>query len=157
MADRDKNARQSLLEDMKTTAHSGNLVQLQRQLSKWDTEVTGGRRAVSGDSLWNRPTAVNELGILHEMSRPRETRRIPAGWHDLQEILIAASQGDQAAVVRFMITERDCSITPVAIEQAMKAKAFHVLEVFLEHGWDINQPIRNNLCSILRYLHLAST
>lgn len=147
MAECDKNSRQSLLEDMKATAHNGDLAQLQCQLAEWDAEIIDSQK----DSLWYRPTVLSEFEVFNEMNRPREeTKRISTSWHISHELLVAASRGNQAAVVKFMVTERDCSITSGAVEQAMKAKAFHVLEVFLEHGWDINQPIRNNLCPILR-------
>ncbi|KAJ5172107.1 ankyrin [Penicillium capsulatum] len=151
VAECDGASRKALFEQMKIAAHDGNLAQLQDQLTQWDTECFNGVLAARKDHLWYRPTVMQEFEIFNEVNHPQEqTKHVPTSWHILNELLVAASRGGQTAVARFLIEERRCSVTSTAVEQAMTAKAFDTLELFREHGWNINSPIRNNLCPILR-------
>lgn len=153
----DEHPRQTLFREMQTAAHNGDLPQLHAQLTKWDTEVTDGVPATSKDHLWFEPTVVERLEVFDELNRPQENQKsISTSWYIFNRLLIAASRANQVDIVTFFLEQRGCPITSVAVQKAMATNSFDVLEVFLEHGWDINQPIQNNICTILRFVQIFS-
>jgi hypothetical protein len=150
--DADENPRKELFRKMQATAKDGDLDQLQKHLATWDTGLTDdGAPATRRDHLWFKPLVSEQLEIFNELNRPpANTKQVCTDWYILNRILIAASQGNKVEVVEYLLEHRRCPITSHAVQKAILANSFDVLEVFLAHGWDINQPIQNNICTILR-------
>ncbi|OQE36680.1 hypothetical protein PENCOP_c011G06002 [Penicillium coprophilum] len=146
------NPREELFTKMLASAREGHLMELKEFLRTWDTERTDeGAPATSKDILWFKPSILEQFDIFNELNRPKEnTKRIHTNWYIHNRILVEASQKNQIHIVEYLLEQRDCPITSRAIQRAMMTDSFGVLEFFLAHGWDINQPIQNNLCTILR-------
>jgi hypothetical protein len=53
-------------------------------------------------------------------------------------------------MVQFLLDENVANGN-LLVEVAVRSRAFKVLEVFLQPGWDINQPMGRNAPSVLRY------
>ncbi|KAJ5371848.1 ankyrin [Penicillium concentricum] len=137
---------------MLAAARDGQLGELQNHFKTWDTERTEeGAPATSRDHLWFKPLVSEQLEIFNELNRPKEnTKKIHTDWYIRNRILVEASQKNRVNVVEYLLEQRDCPITSRAVQRAMMGNSFDVLELFLSHGWDINQPIQNNICTILR-------
>ncbi|KAJ5887728.1 hypothetical protein N7495_007769 [Penicillium taxi] len=140
-----------LLKEMQTAAQLGNLTQLQSLLQRWETELINGIPAIEQDQLWFKPGVNEQLELFNELNRPKEeTKWVHNGQLLMNRVLVSASRGNQVAVAEFLLEEKGCPITSIAVQVAMMKRSFDVLESYLSHGWDINQPIRNNQCPILR-------
>lgn len=151
MPGEESNPRQILFKDMVAAAGKGDLSELQAHLTKWDTETNDGIPATSRDSSWFIPTILDRFEVFNELDRPHETtKQISTGWYIFNRLLIAASAANHGDIVRYLLVQRGCPITSGAVQTAMKKDAFETLEIFLENGWGINQPMRNNLCPILK-------
>lgn len=139
----DENGHQALLWEMMAAASNGDLTQLQTLLQTWETQNID----LEG---WFEPSVPEQFEILNQLNKPQQdTRLIQPNWYIFNRLLVTASRANQVAVVGFLL-RRGTAITSSAVQQAMANDAFDVLEIFLENGWNINQPIRNNLCPILR-------
>lgn len=52
-------------------------------------------------------------------------------------------------IIRFLLNENVHQGAFPTVEGVVRATAFKVLELFLEYGWDINQPLHRNEPSVL--------
>ncbi|KAJ5595419.1 ankyrin [Penicillium hispanicum] len=145
----DENPRRALLKVMELAAHIGDVAQLQGLLHTWETQTIDGALAINKDKDWFEPTAMEQFEVFNELNRPPDhTKLVHTSWYIFNRLLVAASRGNQVAVVSFLL-DRGVPITSSAVQKAIANDAFDVLEVFLGNGWDINQPIRNDLCPLL--------
>ena len=67
-------------------------------------------------------------------------------YHSLAEAIRQQNIG----MVQFLLDENVAN-GDLPVEVAVRSRAFKVLEVFLQRGWDINQPMGRNEPSVLRY------
>lgn len=82
-----------------------------------------------------------------------ESQLVPAATPDpawLSSSLEIAIQHENLEIVQFLLNE-DVAQGDLPIESAVRQQAKGVLELFLQHGWDINQPMRRNEPPALRY------
>ncbi|KAJ5128646.1 ankyrin [Penicillium atrosanguineum] len=142
---------------MQAAADIGDLAELQSLLRTWETQTVDGILAISKDHEWFTPTVPEQFEIFNELNRAQqETKSIYTNWYIFNRLLNAASRSNQVAIVKFLL-DQGCAITSSAVQKAMAKEAYDVLEVYLENGWNINQPIRNNLCPILREVVINET
>jgi len=80
--------------------------------------------------------------ITHEGEEPHP------GW--LYDSLLKAIQQDDVKIVQFLL-DKDVTGGRFPVEPAVRARAFKVLELFLQNGLDINQPLGHNEPPVLRY------
>lgn len=69
-------------------------------------------------------------------------------YHSLAE----AIQQQNIEMVQFLLDENVAN-GDLPVEVAVRSRAFKILELFLQRGWDINQPMGRNEPSVLRYYH----
>lgn len=74
----------------------------------------------------------------------------------LYHSLCEAIQQDNIEMVQFLLDENVAS-GDLPVEVAVRSQAFKVLELFLQRGWHINQPMGRNQPSVLRYRRDPST
>lgn len=74
----------------------------------------------------------------------------------LNQLMIQAVRKNQVNVIWYLLEEWQWPVSRVAIWRAMETYSFAVLELFQEFGWDINEPVSANQCSILRYAMLCT-
>ena len=74
------------------------------------------------------------------------TDKSPPVYELLTRLLVRAAGANQVATVKYIMVKRGVSITPMIAKKALNGNAFDVLEVFLDHGWNINNPAQENLC-----------
>jgi hypothetical protein len=70
------------------------------------------------------------------------------GW--LYDSLLEAIQQNNVEMVQFLLNE-NVTDGSLPVEPAVRARAFKVLELFLNNGLVINQPFRLNEPPVLRY------
>lgn len=63
--------------------------------------------------------------------------------------MIQASRQNHVDVVKYILDERRWPVSRIAVQEAMATRSFGVLEVFQEHGWDINDYVKKRHCPIL--------
>ncbi|KAL4745160.1 hypothetical protein BDW72DRAFT_187082 [Aspergillus terricola var. indicus] len=142
------NNEKTFTQEMQISAQTGNLALLKSQISRWEAEVAD-ESIPQKDHLTFKLTMGEELESLEMKSR---TGKHGAYQNLLNRLLVQAARTNQVAVVKYILDERRGSVTSMAVRRAMAASAFDVLEVFREHGWDVNDPAQDNLCPILGFV-----
>lgn len=79
---------------------------------------------------------------------------VPSIYHQPQPAWVFGSlreaiSRDDVKMVQFLLEAKVATKLPA--EVAVRCRAFKVLELFLQLGWDINQPRARNNPSVLRY------
>lgn len=87
--------------------------------------------------------------LLHSPRPSYETLKPQPGW--LYSSLTTAIERHDLDMVQFLldenVTTRDALLP---FEDAVRCRAFEVLELFLQRGWDINKPLHRNEPPVLR-------
>lgn len=130
---------------MEQSSQAGDLQKLQNQLAQWEAEFAD-ESTTNKDHLWIDPsmTELRDWGAL----RSRTDKSEPV-YLLLTRLLVRAARANQVATAKYLIDKRGVPITPVVAKQALNGDASDVLEMFLEHGWNINEPIMYNHCPVL--------
>lgn len=125
-----------ILDELKTCAASGDRPSLENALQKWDSIA---------DMSCFIPNFAERMIQCRE---PMSVKTLA-----LHRVLNAAAKEGQAEVVVFLLDQRGCVITKIAVRLALVYKRWDVMQLFLERGWNINSPVEGgNTCSILRYV-----
>jgi hypothetical protein len=150
MTDNPYRNRDGLGFEMQRSANHGELAQLQSQLARWEAEITGDSIS-QADHLGFMPMPAERyevygsLGRTYDPDEPVELICIM-----LNRLMIQASRQNQVDVIKYILDERRWPVSRIAVQRAMATCSFGVLEVFQEHGWDINEPVKFGYCPILR-------
>jgi hypothetical protein len=86
--------------------------------------------------------------LLHERRPSSEQEHPHPTW--LYQSLAVAITNRNVELVRYLLDE-DVANGNLPFESAVRAQAFEVLELFLQYGWDINQPLARNEPPALRF------
>ena len=146
---------------MQASAHEGNLPRLRTQLSQWQSQNINISISQE-DSLDFKPSASEREEVHKALNLPyppgphREPEDIDPIYFMLNQLMIQAARKNQVKVIRYLLEEWQWPVSRVAIWRAMATYSFAVLELFQEFGWDINEPVSANQCSILRYAMLCT-
>lgn len=73
----------------------------------------------------------------------------------LYRSLAEAIRQQNIEMVQFLLDENVAN-GDLPVEAAVRSRAFKVLELFLQRGWNINQPMGRNEPSVLRYCYQYS-
>ncbi|PLB54005.1 ankyrin [Aspergillus steynii IBT 23096] len=139
----------TLAEEMELSAQAGDLPKLQTQLARWEAEVAD-ENVTPKDHLWIDPTIAEVRDWVKLRSHTDKSEPV---YEFLTRLLVKAAEGNQVDTVKYMIDKRGVPIiTPAIARKAMTANAFDVLEVFLEHGWNINDPAQDFHVPILGFV-----
>jgi hypothetical protein len=80
-------------------------------------------------------------------------RPIPDKTLALQRVLNAAAKEGHTEVVAYLLDQKRCIVTQMAVRWALTRKQWDVMQLFLDRGWNINSPVEGgNTCSVLRYV-----
>lgn len=77
---------------------------------------------------------------------PELRRRLHAG-------LYAAIENEHISIVSYLLSQ-DVKIMDMDFETATKIKSYPILQLLLDHGWDINQPMGWDEPPALQYVFL---
>lgn len=86
--------------------------------------------------------------LLHDPRPFSEPQKPHPAW--LYESLSIAIHTRNIEIVRFLLDENVAS-EHLPAEAAVRGRAYEVLELLLQYGWDINQPRGRNETPLLRY------
>ena len=137
---------------MQASASKDDLEQLRSQLTRWEAGITGDS-ITQFDRLgfWPMPPereeVCNLLNRTYQYQEPIELLYLM-----LNRLMLKASIRNQVKVVKYILGERGWRPSPIAAQKAMATSSFDTLQVFLDHGWDINRPIRGQQGPILAYV-----
>lgn len=146
----------SFVFEIQVSANDGDLQRLQAQLSQWESQITSNNiTQADADHLGFKPSVQEkeEVYCILNRSYPHsDADHKPTDLVSLMlnRLMIQAARKDQVHVVRYILQEGGWSISRIAIGRAVNTYSFGVLECFQEHGWDINEPVREHQCSMLR-------
>jgi hypothetical protein len=88
--------------------------------------------------------------LLHEPRSPTSERNKPQPtW--LFESLFIAIKNQNLELVKLLLNEKVAEKSDLPFEAAVRARAFEIMDHFLELGWDINTAMGPGEPSTLRY------
>ncbi|KAL3482063.1 ankyrin [Aspergillus californicus] len=120
----------ALTAEMEQSAHAGGLASLQSQLARWEASVPD-ENVTREEHLGIRLSTAEIEGQAEMRDR---TDKSPAVYELLTHLLIQAAVANQVATVKYITEKRGAPITPM---------------VFLDNGWDINDPAQRYGCPVL--------
>lgn len=87
--------------------------------------------------------------LLHSPRPSSETLKPQPRW--LYDSITTAIERHDLAMVQFLLDEEVTTRNALLpFEDAVRCRAFEVLELFLQRGWDINKPLHRNEPPVLR-------
>ncbi|RJE18589.1 Ankyrin repeat protein [Aspergillus sclerotialis] len=128
--------------EMENSAQEGHLDLLKKQLARWEAGIAGDS-ITQPDYLGFKPTPQDfenvERALGHSVMFDDHVELI---YFMLGRLMKKASRGNSVDVVKYLMDERKSPVTFPAVLISLIAQSFDVLEVFLAHGWDINEPLK---------------
>jgi hypothetical protein len=127
---------EEVFHELKASAASGDLLRLDDALQKWDSV---------DDLSWFIP---NMSESLLQCEHPISDKALA-----LQRVLNVAAEQGHTEIVAFLLDQKGCIVTRMAIKPALVRKQWDVMQLFLNRGWNINSPVEGgNTCSVLKYI-----
>ncbi|KAH8430741.1 uncharacterized protein LDX57_008404 [Aspergillus melleus] len=141
---------QKLGYEMQVSAKDGNLAQLQTQLAHWEAGITGNN-LTQEDYLCSNITVAEKKEVCQALGRKyHPAEPIDLIYIMLNRLMIQVSRRNQVNVIQYLLEDRKWPVSRIAVQRAMETDSFDVLELFQKYGWEINEPIKQNHCTILR-------
>ncbi|GAM40916.1 hypothetical protein TCE0_041f13639 [Talaromyces pinophilus] len=126
---------EEVFHELKASAASGDLLRLDDALQKWDSV---------DDLPWFIP---NMSESLLQCEHPISDKALA-----LQQVLNVAAKQGHTEIVAFLLDQKGCIVTRMAIKPALVRKQWDVMQLFLDRGWNINSPVEGgNTCSVLNH------
>lgn len=143
---------QTLGMQMQASAREDNLEQLKSQLAQWEAGIAGDS-ITQADHLGFFPMPVEKVEVCNLLNRTYHYKEpIELIYLMLNRLMFKASTLNQVKLVKYILEERRWHPSPIAAHNAMATKSWDTLQVFLDHGWDINRPIREGQAPLLAYV-----
>jgi hypothetical protein len=71
--------------------------------------------------------------------------QIPDKTLALQRVLNAAANEGHTEVVTYLLDQKRCIVTRMAVRWASTRKQWDVMQLFLDRGWNINSPVEGGI------------
>ena len=118
----------TVLRELKILAATGDIEGFTVAMRKWDAVRSVG---------WAKLSML-ELSLQCHDDVPNAKAVV------LHRVLETAAEAGQDEIATCLMEQHGCVVSPAAVRAAFKCEQWHILELFLEKGWDINSAVLGN-------------